>query len=735
MKTRVAVTSAVALVLAAGAFPGAAWGHAAFLTSNPAPGTKLESGPAEISLEFTEPLNRELSDASLIDAESGEEIPVALATGGQRRLLIRPQIRLGRAPYTVRWHTVSTLDGHPLEGAFGFGVRTAAESGEQDVEQSPLARDGWLRIAARALLYASLFFFAGGVLNAAVLARRARPESWLFPEALETAARRSGIDPRQRSERLWRRTEAAGALALVLAIGVALIESADAGGGLSADSVDAYLLSNGAGLARLGTVAAVGLAVLLASRATLVAAACLAAALLTIALSGHANSADPRALAVLTDWVHLIAGSIWIGGIAQVAGAWVPALARGSRELRLTVIGSVLGRFGQVALVAFVVVIATGSANALIQLGHPRELWESAYGRLLALKIGLVAVIAAASYAHALRIRPRLLAASPNPTEPLERRLWRLLGIEPWLGLGVIVAVAVLVAFPLPPRQLSEADEAEAAAPCTPSCPLPTAAPDELAVAGQAGPDIAAFWLRREGAELGGTMRLLNLDFKPVDASVELAEGVGDDCGTGCWRLTDIPAGPEVSVAVEVGDDRYRVAVPSQWQPDRTAAAERLLRRAQAAMRGLASLRLDESLTSGLGPGVDSRYRFVAPDRMAYRTSSGTTLIAIGKVSYDSIEGRPFEKGAFGGTDGFRLPALFRWTVYGRTVRWLEAGRRYARLALFDPGTPVWFRLTVERQAKRVALERMVTGGHFMTRRYFGFDRPLRIVPPPGVGR
>jgi copper transport protein len=728
-RRRAALIAFIAAWLIVAAIPSVAWGHASFLGAQPEPGTRLPAGPSQIAMTFSEPLNRELSTAKLVNLNSGARVPATVGTSGERQLILRPQVRLGRAPYRVEWHTVSTLDGHPLEGAYSFGVRTAAVGGEQAVEQSPLARGGWLRIAARAVLYASLFFFAGGVINAALLAPRGRPERWLLPETIDDAAKRGGINPAERAQRWWRRTLAAGAIATMAAIAVALIETSDAGGGLSAHSIDGYLLSNLTGLARVGTVVAIALALLFARRWTIAAAATLAIAFLTISLSGHANSANPRALAVFTDWVHVVAAAIWVGGIAQLAAAWLPGIRRAATELRQAVIRSVLPRFGRVALPAFVVVLVTGSTNALIQLGRPQELWQSAYGRVLAVKILLVGLIAVASYMHALRIRPRLLAANPHPSEKLERREWRLLGSEPWLGLGALIAVAALVAFPLPPRQLSAADQAEAAAPCSPSCPLPGAAPDQLPVADRAGQDIVGFWLRRDGEAVSGTVRVLDLDGKPVDASVDVPGGSADDCGLGCWRVGAPHAGPSLTVSVGARGHDYPVTVPASFEARRNTEAEALLRRAQTAMRGLGSFRLREELTSGTGIFVHTDYRFQAPDRMAYETSSGSKYVAIGKVTYDTFGGSAWEKQPFGG-GSFRVAALFTWTVYGRTVRLLGENRRFAQLALFDPGTPIWYRLKIDRRTYRVVAEHMTTGGHFMDRRYFDFNRPVRIEPP-----
>jgi copper transport protein len=727
-RSRARILLALAVLVAALGLPARARAHAAFLDSNPAPGTKLAAGPAQVTLDLTEPLNQSLSTAKLVDTETGATVRTRV-TASERELKLVPLERLQKGAYRVDWRTVSTLDGHSLEGSFGFGVQVPATLAEGSVQQSPLARDGWLRIGLRTLLYGLMFFFAGGVLGAALLAHRRRPGEWLVPKTVESGLAQSGLDPGRVRARAWQRTLAAGWLAALAAVAVALAEAADAGGGLSPRGLSDFLLANGAGLARVGTVGALLSAAIFARRFALAAAGWIVIAFWTIAVSGHANSADPRSLAIVTDWLHLVAASVWVGGIAQLAWTWVPIQRRLAPGSRLEVLHSVLARFGRVALPAFLLVAASGLANALIQLGHPEALWQTGYGRLLAVKIAFVALIAAASYVHALRLRPRLLAANPHPDQRLERRHWRLLSVEPWLGLGAIVAVAALVAFPLPPRQLSESEEAEAAAPCNPSCPLPAAAADELPLATHAGPDIVAFWLTRSGDRLTGTMRVLDLDQKPAAVDVEL-DGTTTECGTGCWRFSAPARGGRLTVWVTVDGQEHEVSVPATWSPARADQARRLLARAQRTMRALHTVRMRETVRSGLGETLVTRYRFQAPDRMAYTTNLGAQLIAIGKTGYRSQGGGPWTKGPFGATTGVRFSDSFRWTIYDRSVRWLGASARTVRLALFDQATPVWYRLVIDRRTYRVLREEMIAPGHFMVRRWFAFNRPLRIVAP-----
>src|SRR2546427_3155935 len=155
---RQAAMAIAAAALIAAVLPSGASAHASFLDSNPAPGTRLASGPGRITLDFTEPLNENLTSAKLIDVTTGAAVGARSSVIGQRQLVLQPQTRLKKGAYRVDWHTVSTLDGHALEGSLGFGVQVTPGFSEGSVEQSPLARDGWLRILLRGGMYGLIFF-------------------------------------------------------------------------------------------------------------------------------------------------------------------------------------------------------------------------------------------------------------------------------------------------------------------------------------------------------------------------------------------------------------------------------------------------------------------------------------------------------------------------------------------------------------------------------------------------
>lgn len=154
-------------------------------------------------------------------------------------------------------------------------------------------------------------------------------------------------------------------------------------------------------------------------------------------------------------------------------------------------------------------------------------------------------------------------------------------------------------------------------------------------------------------------------------------------------------------------------------------------------MQSLRALREHETVTSGPGSLAVTGYQLQSPHRMAYLTNNRAATIIIGRRQWFKTGDVPWQRQRYGGGGPpFRTRSWFRWTSYARAVRLLKGPRRARtfKLALFDPGTPVWFRLTVERRSLRVLRARMVAGGHFMHQRFFAFNRALTIRPPRLAG-
>ena len=435
-------TIAIALVAA-----DAARAHSSYKQSNPVAATRVEQAPDSVRIEFSQPFNPELTKIELFEATTGLRYAVRVSVPEPGVAVVHPEGgSLANGAYRIRWHTVGGYDGHVLEGTFGFGLGAAPPvDAEPTITSSPFRGWGTLRVTSRAVMLITLFFFAGGVLVPVLLRIRGSHAAWLLP------TNERDLEHGDFLRRLERRTVRAGWLAFGSGAVAALVETIDAGGIPTSGVVGAFLLTNVSGLSRIVMLALLLAGTILLTRRLRLAAACVSLAFLAMAFGGHAYMPSFRLVALTTDWLHLVAAAVWAGGIAQLALAWVPQIFGRSGGLRRAVMREVLNGFGKVAMPAFVVVAVTGSVHALIRLGRVPALWETTYGRVLFVKVLLIGLIATASYLHAMRLRPRILATI-RPQLGLERHHWRLIGSEPVLIVAAIAAVAVLVAYPLPPR-------------------------------------------------------------------------------------------------------------------------------------------------------------------------------------------------------------------------------------------------------------------------------------------
>jgi len=731
--------SRVAVILAAGALalvPATAGAHAQVVALTPAPGVELRGPPAVVSATFSEPLNRSLSRLTLT-RRGGTAVATRRIAAGPKRLVLKPLARLVRGVYGVRWHSVSAEDGHASDGSYYFGVQVAVPSGIGSSQTSPLAGGGWVRTLLRAMFDGALLVFCGGVFCAALLARGCEPASWLLPDPDEPHAAAA-------AKRLWRRTIAVGLAAAAIGAVSVLADAANAGQGLSGGALNAYLLSDLSGEARLAVLCALVLAIVLARwRAPARASALAVAALAALTVSGHANAAHARGLAIASDLAHLVAASVWTGGIVLIAWAWLPRLPglpdRGRRRLAEVV----LPRFGRVALPAFLTLAIAGIVNAAIQLGSIQALWNAGYGRVLMVKVALVGAIALVSYTHALRIRPRLLAANPHPDERLERRHWRLLASEPILAAAVVLAAGLVIAYP-PPS--TAGPQTSGLTFVGSEASLAAVRPGQLSVAEEAGLGIVAAWVTHVPGGLSLQVRTLDLIEHPVALTTRVAGATATgSCGLGCVdaRVSGSPS--VLSVAVTDHGHVYTAELPIRFHPGSDRLAARLLHKVEISELKLRTAVVHETLRSAPTVTDLTTYELRAPDRFAFQSSVGGRSIGdtiiVGHREWSRSPGQRWQASLYGGGGpAFSAKDYFGWWMpYATQPRLLD---RYAvgsdqRADIATLGEvqggigPVWFRLRVDLTHGRLLQLRMITAGHFMTQAWGAANAPQPIKPPP----
>src|SRR6266540_4686010 len=155
--------------------PATVVAHAEILLASPAPGTGLAQAPAAVVIKFSEPLNIALSRIEVLDrtgADVGQGPTQAVA--GDAQAMRRPLGLLPTGQYTVRWTSVSTLDGHNLSGSYSFAVGTSANAGTT-IADSPLDSEGPIGLVGR---FAALVALG----------------AWLASSLLRGASMRAGLD-------------------------------------------------------------------------------------------------------------------------------------------------------------------------------------------------------------------------------------------------------------------------------------------------------------------------------------------------------------------------------------------------------------------------------------------------------------------------------------------------------------------------------------------------------------
>lgn len=672
-------------ILAALAIPLVVSAHALLSASSPPAGAHLGTAPGVVILEFDQPLNAALSFASVADptghvwqgqVDSAEEIRIPLATNAS-------------GVYTVDWTTVSAFDGHHVTGSFTFDVGiTGSDSSVAAANAVPGPAPSDIAIGAIKWIEALALLLLAGQLLIGRLARRSPPLEWVKP----------------------------GFRASSIALSAGLVAVwAEATVGSGGHSLSGYLaffngLSGVALIARLCLEALTLVAVVLGSRTLPV---WVAGALVLLAAGGHAAGVDPAWYGVGLDAVHLLAAGLWAGGIAALALVHPPGGWRSSDARVL------LARFTPVALAAFGATVVAGGLEAITQLGSVQALFGTAYGRVLLVKMALVALML-----------------------PLSAVAWRLkrphLRIEATLAVGVVAAAALLSSFPTPPTAAARHAAEEAAA--TPTAGLPTRG--ELTMAGAAGSILVGLSL---APGLPGVNRA-TVYLLPPDGSAA-AQGIAANiavngvytallpCGDTCRSATiHINQGDVVWVETEnSGGGQATFTIPKLPAPSGAA----LLTQLESTMRTLTAYQYSEVLNSGTYV-ERSTLSADAPDREAWTVNESGRTIWIGSTFYtQEAPGQPWHQEQSVTADS--VSSSFTWDFFLPLTNAHVIGEAMldgvptTMVASFGDAisTPIWFTFWVDASG-RVRQVAMDAQQHFMTDTYTSYDKPVSIVPPVG---
>ena len=405
-----------------------AWLHATLLRSTPAANSHLTQPPDTIRLLFSEAVVPELSQISLTrpDGTTAALVVVGLDPHDVHTLLAAVPPLPGGS-YRVVWRVISA-DGHPVDGNFIFSIETGADSSITPgsaiapiAPPSPMAmRDEPAAVAVSLLRGLGLGAMMSGI-------------GLLFFGA--AAGSRRNLDP----EKLVVRLITIGSLLLVAHM-IAWLYHISPTNGVSGEVLAKTLDS------RVGRIEAIRVmlalltlwALALAGRKSLALFFGVACLLISGAV-GHSAGIDPQ-WAVPAKMIHLLSGSVWLGGLLWLLWTFRRDVTAFRIEAR---------HVSGAALIAIIGVFASGVAQTYLFLNSPWDLLHSSYGRLVLAKMAGLLLLVAYGAQNRFRLIPRLDDAR------IAKKLSRSVAQEIAIMTIVILIGGFLVYLPTPPMPVS----------------------------------------------------------------------------------------------------------------------------------------------------------------------------------------------------------------------------------------------------------------------------------------
>jgi len=183
--------------------------------------------------------------------------------------------------------------------------------------------------------------------------------------------------------------------------------------------------------------------------------------LMSLPWAGHAvgTPAPLRGIHLAADAAHLLGAGLWLGALAPLLIVFDAARRRASPEWHaLAAIAT--HRFSALGVFAVATLLISGFLNAYFLVGSFQALANTPYGRLVALKVGLFAVIVSIAAVNRQKLRPRLSVgrALGDTAKGALSTLRRNVIAELCLGAAILAAVAALGITPPPAHQHEQVD-------------------------------------------------------------------------------------------------------------------------------------------------------------------------------------------------------------------------------------------------------------------------------------
>ncbi|MFF4838284.1 copper resistance CopC/CopD family protein [Streptomyces sp. NPDC001315] len=428
--------TALAAVVALLLFAPAASAHTELESSSPKDGTRITHTPAAVRLTFSESVD--LPEVR-VTAGGGQQLPVSRPDHGDRRgnvVEVSVPRMVGQDRLALVWRVRDMEDGHPTSGTLSFALTAKTkDASASDAAVVPTPSDSVRTVwaAARWAGYLALALYVGGLVFLALL----------WPQGTQD----------RRTRRILTLAWAGGLAASLVTPG---LQGAYGAMGALGDAfhLATYrdLLGTQVGIVSacrvlMWVLAAIVLAALLqgserAARSPgwrVGALAVTLGLLRTTGMAGHDAEGTHPGWGAVADLVHLLGVSVWLGGLTLLLLGVLPR--RRPEELSAAVSG-----YSALAGVSVGAIAVAGAVLAWQVVGSFEALFHTGYGRLLLLKLAVLAAVLLIAQGSRSWVRTRLdIAVLLRGDRATVRPFVYSVAAETGLVLVVLAATSLLV--------------------------------------------------------------------------------------------------------------------------------------------------------------------------------------------------------------------------------------------------------------------------------------------------
>lgn len=450
-------TVAVVLLFVSG-LAQLSFAHPVYLDSSPRAFQSIPGSPAEVNVFFSEPIELDYSKISVLGPEGSrvdmnDPHPVA---GDTASIGVTVQPGLPEGVYTVSTRVLSAVDGHVVSETFTFGVGTTVPT--DNPQPRNIISPG--ESASRFPGMVGQVMAVGAAFGALWIWKPIGRVPWL-----EAALSQSRVS----IDKAMMKVIIVGA-GLILASGIAMIIVQAISIEASVPEAIATRFGNVWITRMLQSSILLGIAAAVhhrlaknnatATKAELYAILIIGlAVLVTSSLIAHA-AATGEVAAIVLDFFHNAAASIWIGGLILLGFAVAPKLLavkdEGTRSAALSLL---IPRFSIIVVALLGIAVITGPLLLSMIESDLSLTLASFYGQVLAVKLTLAGVMVAMGAYSQFVVQKKAVAVMNGGAQlaaPRLRHYDRTLKAEAAVGIALLFAVSIMANGALPSGQFPE---------------------------------------------------------------------------------------------------------------------------------------------------------------------------------------------------------------------------------------------------------------------------------------